>query len=181
MLRSCDHVCRQGTFCDHFVSTMDMNNLQVDLIWCKCKGPCKYGFTSDIFVCASHFKFVLVGHLFLLVRSVTLTLSWITFSFEIKNQYITPLGFVVNIVGEVCFFSLYYTFLWKYMASVDLPQLVHTGRQLLRTLNQNLIINIILEVCGFRSKHIWHQTQAIVQDTEILSDTKVPWRPLVSV
>jgi hypothetical protein len=68
------------------------------------------------------------------------------------------------------------------MASVDLlPQLVHRGRQLLRPSYQNLIKNIILEVCGFRSKHGWHQTQAIVQDAEILSDIKVPWRPLVSV
>ncbi|KAG1743493.1 hypothetical protein EDB19DRAFT_2038201 [Suillus lakei] len=60
---------------DHMITFAD----EVAWIWCKRKGP--------------------LGYLFLLVRETAFDVSEITFYFESKNRYITPLGFVVNIVA----------------------------------------------------------------------------------
>ncbi|KAG1775962.1 hypothetical protein EV702DRAFT_1233451 [Suillus placidus] len=60
---------------DHIITLAD----EVAFIWCQPKG--------------------LSGYLFLLVREPASDVSENTFYFKFKNRYITPLGFVVNIVA----------------------------------------------------------------------------------
>ncbi|KAG1821981.1 uncharacterized protein BJ212DRAFT_1457401 [Suillus subaureus] len=80
---------------DHIITFAD----EVALIWCKPKGFREYRSPSDIFVRSLHYEFILVGCLFLLVREPASDVSENKIYFKFKNRYITPLGFVVNIVA----------------------------------------------------------------------------------
>ncbi|KAG1841025.1 hypothetical protein DFJ58DRAFT_748560 [Suillus subalutaceus] len=87
---------------DHIITFED----EVDLIWCKPKG--------------------FVVYLFLLVREPPSDASENTFYFNFKNRYVTPLGFVINIVGELSSRIIGHSSL-KYIVSVDPPHLVYRG------------------------------------------------------
>jgi hypothetical protein len=105
-------------------------------------------------------------------------IPYIAFSFDVKNRYLMPLGFVVNIVGGLSLLPSWIIFHRNMLSALTLPTWSREVGDVLYILSAFIHIHPISEVCRLQPKIT---DVKLLKVADILSGMKEQWQPLVSV